>query len=130
MWRIVQHKKGDDFVLATGETHEVREFVNLSFKEVGIDIEWKGKGIKEKGINRKTGKTLVEVDARYFRPTEVELLIGDPTKAKKVLGWKATTSFKTLVSDMVIADVKLVKREAEYRRLDEEKPVKKAIGKK
>jgi GDPmannose 4,6-dehydratase len=121
MWRIVQHKKGDDFVLATGETHEVREFVDLAFAEVGIPIEWKGKGSKEKGVNRKTGKTIVEVDPRYFRPTEVELLIGDPAKAKKILGWKATTPFKALVSEMVKSDVELVKREAEYRRVDEER---------
>ena len=130
MWRIVQQKKAEDFVLATGETHEVREFVELAFAEVGITIDWKGKGVKEKGIDRKTGKTLVEVDPRYFRPTEVDLLIGDPTKARKKLGWKASTPFKTLVSDMVIADVELVKREAEYRRVDEERARMKKPGKK
>jgi GDPmannose 4,6-dehydratase len=121
MWRIVQHKSGDDFVLATGDTHEVREFVDKAFAEVGIPMEWMGKGINEKGINSKTGKTIVEVDPRYFRPTEVELLIGDATKAKTMLGWTATTPFATLVSDMVKSDVELVKRESEYRRIDEER---------
>ena len=121
MWRIVQNETPDDFVLATGETHPVREFVDMSFAEVGIKIEWKGKGVDEKGFDAKTGKTLVEVDSRYFRPTEVDLLIGDPSKAKRVLGWSASTPFANLVSEMVKADVELVKREAEYRRVDEER---------
>jgi GDPmannose 4,6-dehydratase len=121
MWRMLQQDIPDDYVLATGETHPVREFVELAFAELGIDISWQGKGVDEIGVDRKTGKTLVAIDARYFRPTEVDLLIGDPSKAQRVLGWKATTPFKTLVKEMVKADVDLVKREAEYRRIDEER---------
>ena len=121
MWRIVQNPTPDDFVLATGETHEVREFVELAFKEVDVAIEWQGTGVDEKGIDAKTGKILVEVDPRYFRPTEVELLIGDASKAKRVLGWSPTTPFATLVKDMVASDLDLVRREAEYRRVDEER---------
>ncbi len=112
MWKIVQHKKADDFVLATGETHAVREFVQLSFAEVGRKIKWKGKGVDEKGIDAKTGKVLVEVDPRYFRPTEVDLLLGDPTKARKVLGWKHKTTFRAMVKEMVAADFEAVKAEA------------------
>jgi GDPmannose 4,6-dehydratase len=121
MWRILQHKVGDDYVLATGVKHSVRHFVDVAFKEVGIEIVWSGKGVKEKGKNAKTGKVLVEIDPRYFRPTEVELLLGNPAKAKKILGWKATTSFAKMVEEMVRADVILVKREAEHRRLDEDR---------
>ena len=116
MWKIVQHKVPDDFVLATGETHAVREFVEVAFAEVGRSIKWKGKGVAEKGIDAKTGKTLVEVDPRYFRPTEVELLLGDPRKAHKVLGWKHKTSFAKMVKEMVAADFEAVKDEA--RRFD------------
>ncbi len=119
MWRIVQQKKADDFVLATGETHEVREFVELAFKEIGRKIQWKGKGVAEKGVDAKSGKTLVEVDPRYFRPTEVELLLGDPTKARKVLGWKHTTTFRDMVKEMVAADMKAVKAEAKRRNRDD-----------
>ena len=89
MWRILQHNEADDFVLATGETHAVREFVELAFAEVGVTIDWKGSGIDEEGIDAKSGKTLVKVDPRYFRPTEVDLLLGDPSKAQKMLGWQA-----------------------------------------
>jgi GDPmannose 4,6-dehydratase len=121
MWRMVQQPEGDDYVLATGETHPVREFVELAFAQVGIEIRWTGEGVAEKGIDAKSGKTVVEIDPRYFRPTEVDLLIGDPSKAERVLGWKASTPFRQLVSDMVAADVELVKREAEYRRIDEER---------
>ena len=121
MWRIVQQEKPDDFVLATGETHPVREFVETAFSEVDIKINWQGEGIGEKGLDTKTGKVLVAVDPRYFRPTEVDLLIGNPAKAKRILGWQATTPFKTLVAEMVKSDLSLVKREAEYRRLDEER---------
>ncbi len=112
MWRILQQDKPDDYVLATGETHEVREFVELSFAEIGVKIAWKGKGIAEKGIDAKTGKVLVEVDPRYFRPTEVDLLLGDPRKARKKLGWKYTTPFKTMVKEMVAADLKIVAAES------------------
>jgi GDPmannose 4,6-dehydratase len=121
MWRMMQQEKPDDYVLATGESHTVREFVELAFAEVGISIVWKGEGVNETGVDSKTGKVLLAIDPRYFRPTEVELLIGDPTKAKNAFGWVATTSFGTLVKDMVQADLTLVKREADYRRIDEER---------
>ena len=111
MWRMLQQDVADDFVLATGETHPVKEFVGLAFKEVGINIEWKGEGVNEIGINTKTGKTLIEVDEKYFRPTEVELLLGDPSKAKKELGWQHTYSFQELVTEMVQADLDLFKRD-------------------
>ena len=122
MWRIVQQDKGDDFVLATGETNTVRTFVELAFAEAGITLDWTGDGIDEVGRCTKTGKTLVKVDPRYFRPTEVDLLIGDPAKAKRVLGWEATTTLAELVSEMVREDIKAVAREAETRRPDEERP--------
>jgi GDPmannose 4,6-dehydratase len=112
MWRIVQHDVADDWVLATGETHSVREFVELAFAEVGYTIEWQGKGVDEVGRDAKTGEVLVRIDPRYFRPTEVELLIGDPTKAREQLGWKHTTSFPDLVSEMVRADLELAERES------------------
>jgi len=111
MWRIVQHEQPDDFVLATGETHTVREFVELAFQHAGITIEWKGEGVDEIGIDSKSGHTLVKIDPRYFRPTEVELLLGDPSKAKEKLGWQHTTSFKELVVEMLDADMKTVAAE-------------------
>jgi len=123
MWRIVQQDKADDFVLATGETNTVRTFVELAFAEAGISLEWSGQGVDEVGRCTKTGKILVKVDPRYFRPTEVELLIGDPAKAKRMLGWEATTTLAELVSEMVRADLKAVAREAETRRPDEERPI-------
>ena len=104
-WLMLQQDKPQDFVIATGETHTVREFVELSFKEVGIGIEWQGVGIDEKGVDNSTGKVLVEIDEKYFRPAEVELLLGDPSKAEKELGWKRQTSFKELVSGMVKYDL-------------------------
>lgn len=106
MWRILQNDTPGDFVLATNETHTVREFVELAFKEVGIDIEWKGEGVEEKGYDTKTGKVLVDVNPRYFRPAEVELLWGDSSKAEKELGWKRKVSFPELVSMMVKSDCK------------------------
>ncbi len=106
MWRILQHDTPGDFVLATNETHTVREFVELAFKEVGIDIEWKGEGVDEKGYDSKTGRLLVDVNPRYFRPAEVELLWGDSSKAERELGWKRKVSFKELVSMMVKSDCK------------------------
>lgn len=136
MWRILNHKKAEDFVLATGETHTVREFVESAFGEIGIKLDWQGKGAEEKGIiseiNRdkgnnllnsgnskseyrysfpsalKKGKTVVEIDPDYYRPTEVDLLIGNPAKAKKVLGWKAKTTFNQLVKLMIQADLEKV----------------------
>lgn len=110
MWLILQQEKPDDFVIATGEMHTVREFCELTFKEIGITLKWEGEGINEKGIDSKTGKILIEVDPKYFRPTEVEQLCGDPSKAKKELGWNPTkTSFKKLVKEMVNEDLKFVK---------------------
>ena len=106
MWRILQQEKPGDYVLATNETHTVREFVELSFAEVGIEIEWQGEGVDEKGIDKKTGKVLVAVNPRYFRPAEVELLWGDATKAETELGWKRKVSFKELVAMMVDSDMR------------------------
>ena len=123
MWRILQHDKGDDFVLATGETNTVRTFVELAFAEVGITMEWSGEAVDEVGRCAKTGKTLVKIDPRYFRPTEVDLLIGNPAKAKRLLGWEATTTLAELVSEMVREDLKVIAREAETRRPDEERPI-------
>ena len=111
MWRILQHDKPDDFVIATGEKHSVREFAELAFKEAGIEIEWQGSGIDEKGINKATGKPVIEVDPRYFRPTEVELLLGDPSKAEKILGWKRKVSFIDLVKRMVRYDIETFKKD-------------------
>jgi len=111
MWLMLQHHTPEDFVIATGENHSVREFCTLAFKEVGINLRWEGKGIKEKGIDQETGKVLVEVDPKYFRPAEVALLLGDPTKAKNVLGWNPTkTSFPELVKKMVAHDMRFVKK--------------------
>ncbi len=108
MWRILQQEKAEDFVLATGETHTVREFVERAFGHVGKSIEWRGEGVDEVGLDAATGATLVRIDPRYFRPTEVDLLLGDATKAKEKLGWAHTTSFPDLVKDMVLSDVKLL----------------------
>ena len=105
MWRIANHDPPDDYVLATGEVHSVREFVELAFKEVDIDIEWYGEGISETGRDAATGAVRVEIDPRYFRPTEVDLLIGDAAKAREVLGWTPKSSFRHLVSGMVLADL-------------------------
>jgi len=112
MWLILQHGKPDDFVIATGENHSVREFVECAFKEVGITIEWRGQGVNEKGIDAETGQRLVAVDPRYFRPTEVEALVGDATKAREVLGWRPRVTFKELVKRMVISDLKEAEKEA------------------
>ena len=117
MWLMLQHHTPQDFVIATGETHTVREFVELAFKEAGITLRFEGEGVNEKGIDIATDKVLVEVDPQYFRPTEVELLLGDPTKAKTILGWNPTqTPFETLVKKMVQSDIKLVEREERIRR--------------
>lgn len=112
MWLILQHEKPEDFVIATGEMHTVREFVELAFKYVDIEIEWTGQGVEEKGINKSTGEVIVEVDPKFFRPAEVDQLLGDPTKAKKILNWNPTsTSFEQLVSLMVKSDMTKVKNE-------------------
>jgi len=111
MWLMLQHHTPEDFVIATGEMHSVREFCTLAFKEVGIELDWQGTGIDEKGICKKTGKVLVEVDRNYFRPTEVEQLLGNPAKAKKMLNWNPTqTSFPELVKRMVRFDYEYVEK--------------------
>lgn len=107
MWLILQQDKPDDFVLATGETHTVREFVEAAFSEVGIKIEWRGNGVDEKGYCSKSGKVLVDVNPKYFRPAEVELLLGDSAKAEKILHWQRKVSFRELVKIMVEADLKI-----------------------
>jgi GDPmannose 4,6-dehydratase len=105
MHAILQADAPDDFVLATGETRSVREFVELAFAEVGRSIEWRGSGVEETGIDKKTDKTVVRIDPVYFRPTEVDLLIGDSSKARQKLGWKPKTSFAQLVKEMVAGDL-------------------------
>ena len=110
MWLILQQEKPEDFVLATGVQHTVRDFVDLAFNELGIEIEWVGNGKHECGINKATGKPIIEVDSDYFRPAEVETLLGDSSKAKKKLGWESKTTFEKLVKMMVISDWEKVKR--------------------
>ena len=105
MWKMLQLKKPDDFVIATGKQYSVKDFVNISAKYLGMNIKWTGKGINEKGIDIKTGKTIIKIGKRYFRPTEVETLLGDAKKAKKVLNWKPKTSFNQLVKEMVTNDL-------------------------
>ena len=106
MWMMMQQPDADDYVLGTGETHSVREFVEKAFALVGIGVEWRGQGVGETGVNKETGETIIEVDSRYFRPTEVDLLLADPRKANTKLGWKHKVTFDELVRDMVEADVK------------------------
>lgn len=111
MWLILQHDKPEDFVIATGEMHSVREFCTLAFRETGIDLRWEGSGIDEKGVDSATGRVLVEVDPKYFRPAEVEQLLGDPSKARNLLGWNPTkTSFPELVRLMAKHDLAFVKK--------------------
>jgi len=104
MWRILQRDEAGDYVLATGESHSVRDFVEAAFGEIGVAIAWRGAGAAEQGVDGATGAVRVEIDRRYFRPTEVDCLVGDPAKAARVLGWRATTDFAALVRDMVAAD--------------------------
>jgi len=111
MWRMLQQDKAEDYVLATGETIEVREFVTKAFKELGIDVIWEGKGVDETGTNKANGEVIVKIDPKYFRPTEVDLLVGDATKAKTELGWTPTYGVNDLVKDMVQADLALFKRD-------------------
>ena len=113
IWKILQYKEADDFLIATGETHSVREFVEEVGKLLRMDIEWKGKGLKEKGVDRKTGNIVVEVDPIHFRPNEVEFLQGDSSKARKLLGWKPKTTFSALAKLMTEHDLRYVKEEAE-----------------
>ncbi|PFH87180.1 GDP-mannose 4,6-dehydratase [Bacillus sp. AFS088145] len=118
MWLILQHDKPEDFVIATGEMHTVREFATLAFKHAGIEVEWQGEGINEKGINKATGNVIVEVDPKFFRPAEVEQLLGDPTKARTLLGWNPTkTSFEQLVEIMVTHDMKKVEKEDRIKKM-------------
>jgi GDPmannose 4,6-dehydratase len=112
MWRMLQQDEPDDFVIATGETHTVREFCERSFAAAGMDLAWEGTGFDERGIERATGRVFVELDPRYLRPTEVDLLIGDATKARNKLGWTPATRFEELVQLMVKADVDLARRES------------------
>jgi len=115
MWRILQQDEADDYVLATGEMHSVREFIELAFRCVGREIIWKGEGVEEVGVDNRSGNELVRVDPKYFRPTEVELLLGDPTKAREKLGWQHQTSFTELVKEMVDADLLAVRKEGCHR---------------
>jgi GDPmannose 4,6-dehydratase len=115
MWRILQHGEPDDFVLATGETHTVRQLVEVAFDVVGRAIEWRGKGGDEVGIDAGSGKALVSIDPRYFRPTEVDLLLGDARKAREKLGWVHTTTFKDMIAEMVRSDLKVVLEERDRR---------------
>lgn len=116
MWLMLQQKNPDDYVLATGESHTVRDFIEKAFSEIDETIIWKGKGEDEIGLSKNSNKILIEVDKRYFRPTEVNYLLGDPTKAKNILGWEATVKFSDLVKEMVEEDLKLVDLEQKTRR--------------
>ena len=111
MWLMLQQPEPDDYVIATGKQHSVREFCQLAFKELGIDLEWQGEGLNEKGIDKKTGKVIVGVDPRYFRPTEIESLLGDSRKAREKLGWRPKTSFQELIKEMVQSDLEEAKKE-------------------
>lgn len=110
MWMMLQQDKPQDFVIATGETHSVREFVEATFKYIGREIEWRGSGVDEIGVERGTDIVRVKVNAKYFRPTEVDLLLGDASKAKRELGWTPKVSFPDLVEDMMKADIELMKK--------------------
>jgi GDPmannose 4,6-dehydratase len=111
MWLMLQQDAPDDYVLATGETHSVREFVELAFAEVGMRLAWRNTGVDEEGIDATSGRVLVKVDPNYFRPTEVDRLLGDPSKAAEALGWRHKTPFKQLVAEMVLADRQVVRGE-------------------
>lgn len=117
MWLMLQQDKADDYVVATGETRTVREFVELAFGHVGIDVEWKGQGVDEIGVDKATGKTIVTINPKFFRPAEVEVLLGDPAKAEKVLGWKREISFSQLVERMVKNDMALVEKEIKVQSI-------------
>ena len=108
MWLMLQQDKPDDYVISTGETHSVREFVECAYKELDIEVEWHGKGVEEYGINKATGEIIVKIDPKYYRPSEVDFLLGDASKAEKILNWKPKTSFKELVKIMIEADYKKV----------------------
>jgi GDPmannose 4,6-dehydratase len=116
MWLMLQQEEPEDFVIATGVTTKVRDFVDMAFRHVGIEIEWQGCGVAEKGIEKSSGRVLVEVDPRYFRPTEVELLLGDPAKARQKLGWQPETNLQKLVSDMMNSDLESTRRDEVLRK--------------
>jgi GDPmannose 4,6-dehydratase len=117
MWLMLQHDKPEDFVIATGKQYSVRDFVVRAFRIAGIEIIWKGVGIKEKGIDKSTGKIIIEIDSKYYRPTEVQTLLGDPSKAKKLLNWNPSeTSFDILIEKMVKMDIKLTNKEISIRK--------------
>jgi GDPmannose 4,6-dehydratase len=111
MWRMLQQEKADDYVLATGKKVSVRSFVEMAFKEVGIELEWKGRGVHEKGHEKKSGKVLIEIDPKYFRPTEVDLLVGDASKAQRELGWKPTHTLEQLVKEMMASDLRIFEKD-------------------
>lgn len=117
MWLMLQQDKADDYVVATGETRTVREFVELAFGHVGIEVEWKGEGVDEIGVDKATGKTIVKVNPKFFRPAEVDVLLGDPAKAEKTLGWKRDISFSQLVERMVKNDMALVEKEIKVQSI-------------
>ena len=115
IWLIAQQEAPDDYVLATGECHSVREFAELAFAKIGRTIEWRGKGIDEQGLDAATGEQLIAIDPRYFRPTEINRLLGDPTKAREKLGWRHKTSFAQLVGEMISSDLDAMKRDTKIR---------------
>ncbi len=115
-WLILQQPEPDDFVIATGRQESVRDFVNAAFAETGVRIEWRGAGLEEQGVDTKSGKVLVEIDPRYFRPTEVETLLGDPSKAREKLGWSARITLEEMVSEMVREDLKIAEKDELCRR--------------
>ncbi len=110
MWLMFQQPEPDDYVIATGETHSVREFIEAAFRFAGFDIIWEGKGRDERGIDRATGRVLIEVSQEFFRPAEVDILVGDPSKAERILGWRPKTRFEDLVRIMVEADIRRLER--------------------
>lgn len=116
MWLMLQQDKPEDFVIASGKTQTVRSFVERAFAYVDMQIEWKGKGVEEKGVDATSGKTVIEIDARYFRPTEVDLLLGDPSKAKTVLKWKPKNTLETLVEEMMEADLNDARKAIDLRK--------------
>jgi GDPmannose 4,6-dehydratase len=111
LWLMLQQEAAEVFVIATGVQHSVREFVNVAAAELGLTIDWQGEGLDEIGIEKKSGRTIVRVDPRYFRPTEVETLLGDPSKAKQELGWEPEITFEQLVQEMIVEDLKLAERD-------------------
>jgi GDPmannose 4,6-dehydratase len=113
MWMMLQEEEPDDYVVATGETHTVREFAEYAFKHTGVELEWQGEGVAEQGIDKETGEVLVEVDPKYFRPAEVDVLLGDPSKAKEELGWEPKVKFEELVKIMVEADLDLIEEKGD-----------------